>query len=155
MSTRFPETEWITYDVVAESLGDAASEVSSLAEAATTEWFPHFTSTTADGRLAHVVVEAPTRVTMPRWIGYADASPDDRQEWDRFCAALRAHEQRHLDLVREHLQGVEAQLTGQTPARAAAIWTQVLDRLDAASRELDRDTDHGRAAGTMVSVTSG
>src|SRR5690348_8843352 len=125
MGTRFPETEWVTYDVAAESLADAASAVSRLPEAATTEWFPHFRSTTVGGRLAEVDVEVPTRVTMPRWTGYADASPDERHEWDRFCAALHAHEQGHLDLVREHLQEVETQLAGQTPARAAATWTQV------------------------------
>jgi predicted secreted Zn-dependent protease len=152
MSTRFPETEWTTYDVAEESLADAASEVSRLPEAATTEWFPHFASTTVGGRLAQVDVEVPTRVTMPRWIGYTNASPVDRREWDRFCAALRAHEQRHLDLVREHLREVESHLVGQTPAAAAARWTKVLDALDAASRTLDRTTDHGRAAGTILDV---
>ena len=154
MSTRFPATEWITYDVDAESLAEAAAEVSRLDEAATTEWFPHFTSTTTGGRLANVDVEVPTRVTMPRWTGYGSASFADRHEWDRFCAALLAHEQRHLDLVRKHMRDAEAQLVGQTPARAAARWTQVLDALEAASRALDRTTDHGRTAGTILDVAS-
>ena len=149
MGTRFPETEWISYDVDAGSLADAAATVSTLSEAATTEWFPHFTSTTAGGRLVQVDVEVPTRVTMPRWTGYQGASPPDRHEWDRFCAALRAHEQGHLDLVREHLEEVDAQLAGQTPARAAAKWTQVLDALKSASRAFDQRTDHGRDAATL------
>ena len=152
MSTRFPDTEWTTYDVAGDTLAEAAAQVSDLPEAATTEWFPHFSSTTVGGRLAHVDVEVRTRVTMPHWTGYAAASSGDRQEWDRFCAALRAHEQRHLALVREHLHDVESRLIGQTPARAAARWTQVLDALDAASRAFDRATDHGRAAGTTLDV---
>jgi predicted secreted Zn-dependent protease len=152
MSTRFPETEWTTYDVDAESLAEAASALMRLPEAAATEWFPHFTSTTAGGRLAQVDVEVPTRVTMPRWTGYARASAAEREEWDRFCLALRAHEQRHLDLVREHLKDAAAQLVGLTPARAAVTWTRVLDALEAASRALDRSSDHGRAAGTILDV---
>jgi predicted secreted Zn-dependent protease len=89
---------------------------------------------------------------MPRWTGYGEASFSDRHEWDRFCAALRAHEQRHLDLVREHLHDVATQLAGQTPARAAATWARVLGGLDAASRAFDRGTDHGRAAGTQIEI---
>jgi predicted secreted Zn-dependent protease len=150
MGTRFPETEWIAYDVDADSLADAAAAVSSLPEAATTEWFPHFTSTTAGGRLVQVDVQVPTRVTMPRWTGYRDASPRDRHEWDRFCAALRAHEQGHLDLVRRHLEEVDAQLVGQTAASAAARWTQVLDGLKTASRAFDQTSNHGRAADATV-----
>ncbi len=153
MSTRFPETEWRSYDVAADSLADAASQISGLPEAATTEWFPRYTFTTnAAGRLLEVDVEVPAVVTMPRWTGYGNAPFVERDEWDRFCAALRAHEQGHLDLVREHLQQVDSQLAGQTPARAAAIWAERLAALDAASRAFDRATNHGLATGTMVHV---
>jgi predicted secreted Zn-dependent protease len=54
-----------------------------------------------------------TRITMPHWPGYDSAPDADQREWDRFLAALKAHEQGHVDLVLQRL----------TARRQVASWS--------------------------------
>ncbi len=43
-------------------------------------------------------------ITMPRWSGYDVATDSAKAEWDRFYAALEAHEMGHLEIVDQHLR---------------------------------------------------
>ena len=36
-------------------------------------------------------------ILLPNWTGYSQATPAEKQEWDRFIAALTTHEQSHCD----------------------------------------------------------
>jgi Bacterial protein of unknown function (DUF922) len=50
---------------------------------------------------------SPRRLTlaeaMPEWSGYCLAGQQGKEEWDRFFAALQAHEQGHIELVAQEL----------------------------------------------------
>jgi predicted secreted Zn-dependent protease len=155
MSLDFSETEWRVYDVDADSLAAVAEAISRLSEAAQAEWFPAYEFTTSRGRLATVAVTVGTRVTMPRWTGRPSAPAAEQAEWTRFCDALREHEQGHIDLVMEHLSGVDERLLGQSVTAARRIWQQALESLEAASGAYDRQTDHGRNQGTVIDISIG
>jgi len=151
MSVEFSDIEWTTYDVSADSLAAAADAMSGLSEAATTEWFPRY-EYEADGALTSASVTVATKVTMPRWVGWASASAGERTEWDRFCKALRAHEDGHVKLITKHLADVDARLVGKSPIAAQKAWADALSALDAASRAYDQQTDHGRRFGTIIDL---
>jgi predicted secreted Zn-dependent protease len=153
MSVDFPDTTQSTYDLAGQTLADVAAEIAAQDEAAKTEWFPHYDYTTTGDALATATVVVPTKITMPRRPSYSSAGDADRREWDRFQAALQAHEQGHVDLVTQNLTGIDDRLVGNTVADANRIWANALNLLQAASDAYDRDTDHGRNQGTIIQVS--
>jgi len=153
MSIQFIDTEWTTKSVDGSTLVAVAQAISQMDEAAKTQWFPAYTADTADGALASVAVTVMTKVTMPQWSGYANASQPEKDEWDRFCAALRAHEQGHLDLVTSQLSGIDERLVGCSTSDASAAWTNALGELTSASNDYDASTDHGRSQGTVIDTS--
>jgi predicted secreted Zn-dependent protease len=153
MSVEFTETEWAFYDLEAETLDAAADAVSQRDEAATTEWFPRY-EYEADEVLTSASVSVITKVTLPRWIGAQNATTAERAEWARFCKALRAHEDGHLRLVTTHLADMDSRLIGRSIEGAAKAWKDALDALAAASRDYDRETDHGRKLGTILDLSA-
>jgi predicted secreted Zn-dependent protease len=153
MSVEFSDTEWIAYDVDADGLAAAADAIATMDEAAQAEWFPAYSFTTAGGRLVSADVTVRTRVTMPRWTTLSAAHPVEQIEWKRFCGALRAHEQGHIDLVVRHLSTVDRELVGKTTAAAQRSWEQALAQLESASRAYDHATDHGRKHGTIINAS--
>jgi predicted secreted Zn-dependent protease len=152
MSIEIRDTEWRAYDVDAASLVGAAAAIAHMREAAKTEWFADYEFTAPRGRLVSVTVKVRTVVTMPRWAGEASARPAEKNEWNRFLSALRAHEKGHLELVVRQLKDVDAQLVGKSIAAARDRWMQALEALNATSEAYDRATDHGRRQGTCIHV---
>ena len=150
MSVEFSDTEWRVYDVEADSLAAAAQVILQMDEPAEAEWFPSYEYTTSLGRLTSAAVTVRMRVTMPHWTGYHSAPLEEQDEWTRFCAALRDHEQSHLELVRRHLTDVDRQLVGNSVTAAERSWEQALARLKSASQAYDGETDHGRRQGTII-----
>ncbi len=153
MPIQFSDTEWKTKSVGGSTLAAVAQAISQMEEAAKTEWFPAYTANAPDDVLANVAVTVRTKVTMPQWSGYANASQPERDEWDRFYAALRAHEQGHLDLVTSQLSGIDERLAGHSTSDASAAWTNALVELNAASDDYDTSTDHGRSQGTVIDTS--
>lgn len=98
-----------------------------MAEAAETEWFPHLLS---------------SATRHPSFSG-------------RFCAALEAHEEGHVELVVQQLSGLDERLVGQSVGAAQRVWKQALAAVEAASETYDRETDHGRKRGTIIDVSVG
>jgi predicted secreted Zn-dependent protease len=152
MSVDFRDTEWRVVDVDATSLSAAAEAISQMNEAAETEWFPSYEYKTTAGRLADVAVTVRIRVTMPQWTGYALAPKEEKDEWDRFCAALHEHERGHIDLVVQHLSGVDERLVGTSEVTAKREWERALAALNSASQSFDRETNHGRNQGTIINI---
>jgi predicted secreted Zn-dependent protease len=149
----FGDTEWTTKSVGGATLAAVAQAISQMDEAAKTEWFPAYTADTADGALINVAVTVRTKVTMPQWSGYDNATQAEKDEWDRFFIALRAHEQGHLDLVTSQLSGIDDRLAGHSTSDASATWTNALRELTSASNAYDASNDHGRSQGTVISVS--
>jgi predicted secreted Zn-dependent protease len=155
MSIQFSDTEWMTKSVDGSTLAAVSQAISQIDEAAKTQWFPAYTANMHDDTLTNVAVTVRTKVTMPQWSGYANASQPEKDEWDRFYAALRAHEQGHLDLVTSQLSGVDERLTGRSTSDASAAWSKALAKLNSASNDYDASNDHGRSQGTVIDTSTG
>ncbi|HEX7766172.1 MAG TPA: DUF922 domain-containing protein [Nitrospira sp.] len=152
MSVEFVATEWDSYDVQAETLEEAAEAISDLEEAATAEWFPRY-EYEADQFVTSAVVTVATKITMPRWVGVESAGAAERAEWERFCAALRSHEEGHVQLVTKVLADVDTHLIGESVDAARKVWDRTLEALAVASRAYDLQTDHGRKLGTVLDLS--
>lgn len=153
MSVEFLDTEQLSYDVQADTLMAAAETILRMDEAAKTEWFPRYDYETTGEVLSSAVVTVKTKITMPQWSGYGTACQGEKDEWDRFCLALCTHEQGHIELVVEHLSGIDERLVGNSVDAAERIWATALDSLKSANRAYDRETDHGQNQGAIVDVS--
>lgn len=152
MAVEFRETEWAFAPIGGSTLAAVADTVAGMDEAGKTEWFPSYVTTTTGSVVSGVTVMVKTKVTMPQWSGYADAAQSEKNEWDRFCAALRAHEEGHLNLITEQLSNVDRRLIGGSFAQAAQAWREALSALSSASDAYDSSTDHGRNQGTVIEI---
>lgn len=155
MSIDFSETEWEYEAVGGSTLAAVAQAISPKQEAALTEWFPHYDYQTTGDAISSAAVVVKTRVTMPQWSGYGDVSQVEKDEWDRFCAALRTHELGHVDLIFDRLSALDERLVGVSVDEAKKVWKDALDTLKSASDAYDNATDHGRNQGTVIDVNVG
>jgi predicted secreted Zn-dependent protease len=154
VSTDFGSTDWASYDVGGATLADAASAIAHLPEAGQTEWWPQYGYQTDEhGHLSEVTLTIPTRVTLPRWTDYHGSSAAEQREWDRFAAALLAHEQGHLDLVVSHLNGLDQHMLGVSHDHAQGVFHQAQQNLQAASDAYDHQTNHGQNTGTVIDLS--
>jgi predicted secreted Zn-dependent protease len=154
MSTDFGATEWPTYDVSGATLADAAAAIAHLPEAGQTEWWPTYNYQTDEhGHVSDVTLTIATRVTLPTWSGYQSASGAEQQEWDRFAAALLAHEQGHLDIVVSHFNGLDQHMIGVAHDHARAVFQQAQHNAQAASNAYDAQTSHGQHTGTIIDIS--
>jgi Bacterial protein of unknown function (DUF922) len=148
MGVEFADTERINVDGHGSTLSAVAAAISQQDEAGKAEWFP--TYALRDGG---VNVTVKTRITMPQWSEYDSACQAEKDEWDRFISALEAHEQGHVDLVKEHLSKIDEQMAGQSPDAAKRLWLNALSDLQSASDSYDAETDHGRNQGTIIDLS--
>jgi predicted secreted Zn-dependent protease len=139
-------------DVHGATLADIAGAIAQQDEAAKTEWCPTYTVSGGDQPTATVTVSI--KITMPRWVEYSSASQAEKDEWDRFFAALLEHEQGHVDLVNQQLSGIDAQLAAGFPDDVGPTWETALNQLQSASDNYDTETDHGANQGTTINVIS-
>lgn len=153
MSVDFSDTESAYSDVHGSSLAAVAAVISQQDEAGKAEWFPTYVLTADDPPAVTVTVK--TKITMPRWREYGSVSQAEKDEWDRFFAALQAHEQGHIDLVKQQLSGIDDQMTGNSPDAAKQTWGSALRDLQSASDNYDTQTDHGRNQGTIIDLSAG
>jgi hypothetical protein len=153
VSVTFSDTERVYMDVHGKTLADVAAVIAQQDEtdkdAPKAESFPHYQL--ADD-LSAATVTVRTKITMPRWPEYTSAPQAEKDEWDRFFAALQAHEEGHIDLVRQQLSGIDDQLAGLSSDQANSAWTAALQQLQDASDSYDTDTDHGRNQGTIINL---
>jgi len=153
MPSDFRDTEWVVEPVAGGDLSSVAANIAGMDEAAKTEWWPSYSYETDGDRISGATIALTTRVTMPQWDSYDQASKPEQDEWTRFCTALRAHEQGHLDIVTAILSQLEGQLIGKTTADGANIWSETLRSISLAESDYDNTTDHGRQQGTIIDTS--
>jgi predicted secreted Zn-dependent protease len=157
VSVEFRDTQWTSVPVDGANLLEVAQTISQLAEpwkeAGNTEWTPRYGWETTAEVVSGVTVTVDTRVTLPIWTQYDSASQPEKTEWDRFCGALRAHEQGHLDLVHDRLSDVDQRMLGKSLSDAIQAWQDAQTALQSSSDAYDASTDHGRNAGTVIDVS--
>jgi predicted secreted Zn-dependent protease len=142
-----------TYTVDASSLDEAAAVFAGRDEAGETTWKPVYNVATRDGVVVSATVTVPVTVLMPKWPGASKLSKAAQAEWKRASAALKKHEQHHVELAKQHLKDLHKKMIGKTEEEAAAIFTEAVEELQKASDDYDTATNHGQTEGTDLDVS--
>ncbi len=142
-----------TYPVEGATLAEAAAQIEAREEAGVTEWNPAYSLSRDDeGNVTDATVTVTITVTMPNWPGAARLPAATRAEWDRFYAALEAHEQGHVSLVQENLRDVADAMVDKSEAEAIAAFEAALANLQQVNDAYDAANDHGRNAGCTLDL---
>jgi predicted secreted Zn-dependent protease len=83
------------------------------------------------------------RQTLPRWLDRARATARVQKKWDRFYAALLAHEAEHVQIARNAAAAADA-------LSCSAEYAQVVRKWMATERTLDQRTRHGIRSGATL-----
>lgn len=107
-------------------------------------------------RIEDVVVDLNVEITLPDWTPSAGADSELRSAWARFSTALRGHENGHRDLavqgaeaVRDALEGLRTRDCDTADAEAQRAAERVRVETEAAHRDFDHRTEHGRTQGAV------
>lgn len=111
----------------------------------------------AQNKVQQVTVEVPLTREMPVWPNAAEVGkkcPCWLKEWNRFLAALTAHEQKHVDIYKKHLTDVHKKMLGKSETDADAAIDKALEAAEKEQSEFDTSTDHGKkpAPGTAFNA---
>ncbi len=157
------------YDIHGDSAAELRQQMSRLGPPdrdgrrydAYTKWYVawHFTYREVGGscRIERVTTSVDVTYTLPRWRAPRTATPELRAHWDRYLAALQAHEHGHRDFGVHSAREVEQQLQSlpahgscrELEAAANAAGHRVLDKFRARELAYDRDTRHGATQGAV------
>lgn len=147
-----PETS-SSYPLAAVSLGDVANQVSGRDEAGKCAWGETWNYKAMGGKINAVTVTVTISVEMPSWTPPPSMLPKAKAEWDRWYAALLAHEQGHVKLIHDHFDGLANKILGKTAAQGKVIFNGAKAALKAASDGYDAKTGHGKKAGTIIDTS--
>jgi predicted secreted Zn-dependent protease len=152
MATSYLGPRHHTY-TVSGSLEEVAATIETRKEAGSTEWFPDLKwNSDAAGNVTSAEVTCEIHITMPEWDGYKAAAPADRASWDAFFAALTEHEDGHVWIVHQWLDGCETSLRDNTEATVDAAWENLKAMIQHNSDEFDALTKHGTERGCIINL---
>lgn len=87
-------------------------------------------------------------VRLPRWVDY-DSSTNVilREKWDKFYAALVAHEQGHVDIFNSGMQLAVDAVSRMKCKAATRKYNQEFRKLSTKQKTYDAENDHGKKLG--------
>ena len=139
------------------SLADVVATLESMQaaqrEAAETTWPSTFTASYEDGVITAVTLSCTLNILMPVWPGYSSASAEDKAQWDAFHAALEAHEQGHVDIVKAWLDNADLAFVGRSYDDRQTYMDDLKSAVQHQSDAYDKETDHGINTGCTIPVT--
>lgn len=92
------------------------------------------------------------KVRLPRWTEFTSSSNAQlKQKWEKFYVALVAHEQGHVDIFNEGLQGSPAAVEKLTCKAATSKYSVEFKKVVAKQKAYDAETDHGKKLGATFS----
>ena len=112
----------------------------------------HYTPEEAAGRciIRAVTVHVAGDILMPEWAEERQASREEQEQWRAMYAALKRHEDGHVQhgrefalLLKERLLGLGAVRCDQLDARTRREYDQLYGNLQSRDADYDRRTDHG------------
>jgi hypothetical protein len=106
---------------------------------------------TAAGRVRIVAITVNETLLMPVWTNRDERPPAEQHEWDRFYAALLAHEQEHVEIDRRVFANLHRACLRQTIERMNELIDEAVALADQQNRDFDTTTAHGRNTGTRIS----
>ncbi|MER9302409.1 DUF922 domain-containing protein [Mesorhizobium sp. M0293] len=105
-----------------------------------------YAQTSNSCRIADAVVTVKVKVILPEWRRPRKSDADVRLFWDTLAADIKRHEERHVEIAKNHGRELEEALKATYPqkncsaakAKAAAITAAVLASHDRAQLQFDR-----------------
>ncbi len=129
---------------VSGTLRQAAEAVGARPEAGATITTPDMNM--GDGWPAQVQVTVDQVVELPEWDGKAAATQNQRNEWDRFKAAITAHENGHVAVDKALFANAHVKIRAKrTRDDATAEFDRIVGQADTDNKTYDGDA-HGRPA---------
>ena len=136
---------------VSGSLRQAAEAVGARKEAGATLTTPDLVAADNGTRMTQAQVTVTQVVELPEWDGKASATQNQRAEWDRFKAAITAHEAGHVATDVKAFAGAHTKiLAKKTIAESNTEFDTIVTQADTNNAIFDTSTDHGRNAGTKI-----
>ena len=132
---------------VSGTLRQAAEAVAARPEAGATITQP-FLNMAPDGRWpTHVQVTVTQVVVLPEWDGKASATQNQRNEWDRFKAAITAHENGHVATDVKAFANAHVKIKAKkSRPEGETEFDTIATQSDTDNGSFDAKTDHGRPA---------
>jgi hypothetical protein len=146
-------TSETSYEVVAATLADVAAVIGGRPEAGHVDWGPTLDFHQTDGRIDSVTIAVSIDLQMPSWSPPSTMLPKARAEWTRWYAALRAHEQGHIDLVHQLFDELAKRILGTPVATGQQLFANAKASLATKSKAYDARTGHGTKQGTVMNVS--
>lgn len=110
----------------------------------------------AQGRVVKATVTLELERVLPEWTKAGSTKCSCwKAEWDRFDAAIRAHEQQHVNLFKKFFTGLHLKLVGKTEAAANQTFDDVFERCENAQDTFDTTTTHGQTPPPGTSFNAG
>ena len=132
---------------VSGTLRQAANAVAARPEAGATITTPDVNMPLDDSWPTHVQVTVTQVILLPEWDGKAAATQNQRNEWDRFKAAITAHENGHVAKDVKAFANAHAKVKAKkTRAEGEAEFDAIITQANTDNDTYDADTDHGRPA---------
>lgn len=141
------------YSLTAVSLSGAAAQLSMRPEAGHVDWALDMKYAAPKGPIETVAITAAITLEMPSWTPPTTMLPKARAEWNRWYAALLAHEQGHIDLVHANFDELAQRMLGKSAAAGKKLFNAASAKLTADSKAYDKSTDHGKNNGTVMEVS--
>jgi len=135
---------------VSGTLRQAANAVAARPEAGATTTTPDMNM--AEGSWpAHVQVTVTQAVELPEWDGKTAATQNQRNEWDRFKAAITAHENGHVATDVKAFANAHVRIKARkTRAEGNTEFDTIIAQANTDNTTFDTSNDHGRNAGTNI-----
>jgi hypothetical protein len=132
---------------VSGTLREAANAVAARPEAGATITTPDMNMPLDGSWPTHVQVTVTQVVLLPEWDGKAAATQNQRNEWDRFKAAITAHENGHVAKDVKAFANAHVKVKAKkTRAEGEAEFDAIITQANTDNDTYDADTDHGRPA---------
>jgi hypothetical protein len=136
---------------VSGTLRQAAEAVAARPEAGLTLTSPVLNMAPPPKWPTHVQVIVGQAVQLPEWDGKASATQNQRNEWDRFKAAITAHEAGHVSTDVKAYANAHVKIKAKpTRAEGEAEFETISTQADTDNDAFDARTDHGRNQGTNI-----
>ncbi|MFN8445750.1 MAG: toxin TcdB middle/N-terminal domain-containing protein [Caldilineaceae bacterium] len=133
-----------TYAVSAANLKKFADTMSKRSWAGLTNTSTSVTwKVDAQGRVKEANVNIKITVTLPKWNVPNNLGPKAKAEYERFSKGLEKHEQGHVDISRQHYDGLADDLIGKTAAEARKLVGETNKAHKKAQEDYDDANHHG------------
>jgi predicted secreted Zn-dependent protease len=105
-----------------------------------------FAENSGSCRIAAATVTVKAKVILPKWRRPRKADADVKLFWDTLSADIKRHEERHVEIAKNHARDLEVALKATYPqrtcpmakAKAAQITADILAKHDRAQVQFDR-----------------